>query len=192
MKGAFEKEGKIRTFAAFSFEADFISKLQRYCENIKKLLTNDELDALRFMSLKNAHLTLRFIGNVNAQEYEKLSGIMDSLDGRYDSIRLDFNEIGSFPKVLWIKPEDSLGLRELYAAFEKGLKGNGFEGDDKDFHPHLTLARSKADITSALPERLKYQSMVDLSAALSQLHLFKSELHNSGAVHTKLKSINLK
>ena len=97
------------------------------------------------------------------------------------------------PRVLWIGCENPDGrLLPLKNALDSGLLPEGFEVEDRPFHPHVTLGRVKSlrgknDLTPML-EKLTLEPRV---ATVAEIIVMKSTLKPQGAVYTVLKNIRL-
>jgi RNA 2',3'-cyclic 3'-phosphodiesterase len=148
----------------------------------------------RWMRAESIHVTLKFIGEV---EETKLPAIKDSLATVKSSqpIEIAFRNFGFFPNerhphVFWLGIESGPNLAALAANISSALEPIGFPREEREFRPHLTLARFKTE--KGLPKLreivapLAHQSFGNTVA--SQFHLYESVLNPSGAVHTKLAS----
>ena len=104
---------------------------------------------LRFTDPGQAHVTLQFLGDVPDQRVEEVVDALETAVGSADVAPFDaeFGGLGVFPSldyisVVWLGVrEGSEALARLNAAVEREMAGLGFEGDDHDFTPHVTLAR---------------------------------------------------
>lgn len=109
----------------------------------------DELpdDSVRKVSMKNMHLTLRFIGEINGEQVEKIKEKLGNVGFR--PFEVSFRGVGAFPskdyiRVIWAgieKGED--GLKALAMKINRELEG--FPGDER-FSPHLTICRVRKKI----------------------------------------------
>ena len=102
------------------------------------------LTGARWIDPENYHITLRFIGDVDAQT---ANDVVDSLDRLSNSLRFPvrLTHLGSFggdkPRALFAGVEPSEALSRLQAAHERVLQRAGLEPDGRKFVPHVTLAR---------------------------------------------------
>lgn len=90
----------------------------------------------------NYHITLRFLGTIDAARLKKLRKAAGMTFGLKQSIRLDRIGFWEGPAVLWLgcgKVHDDL-LR-LVVNLNTELGGVGFPHEDRPFKPHVTLAR---------------------------------------------------
>jgi len=178
----------IRTFVA-------IEVPEPVCELVRTL----QLELQRYSKLwasypppANTHLTLRFLGDVKR---DRIEGIVSSIESQVAEIppfTLTTTSIGAFPSlrkpnVIWLGIGEEPSLMELYTAVEEGLNSAGHGYGDKQFHPHLTLARVKSIEPSfrldQIISRMKYPV---LEWDVGELILMSSVLHPKGAIYKPL------
>jgi 2'-5' RNA ligase len=146
----------------------------------------------RWVRAESMHLTLKFIGHVPP---EKLEPIREALSAvRLEApVEIRFSGVGFFPserrpRVLWAGMEATPNLAELASSLEARLEPLGIAKEQRDFKPHLTLARFSEpwparkllDAVRSLPNR-EFGEM-----RASEFHLFESHLKRSGAEYTVL------
>lgn len=114
----------------------------------------DELGRLR-ADLKpvepgQLHFTLSFLGSVPDDAQPALAaGMLEGARG-VQPFDVALRGVGAFPsarrpRVVWAGVRDPKPLVELALRMREALAKAGFEGDDKDFRAHLTLARVKGE-----------------------------------------------
>lgn len=108
------------------------------------------LPAARWIDPENYHLTLRFIGDVDARTADEIVAHLDRIERAPFKIAL--NGLASFgskkPHSVYAKVEPGPELEALQAEIDRGLRRLGLTGDARRFVPHVTLARlrnAKAD-----------------------------------------------
>jgi RNA 2',3'-cyclic 3'-phosphodiesterase len=119
--------------------------LESLLGEIERILP-DAAPALRWIPVANIHLTLHFLGNLDAaRQVAVRSQLADPLaTAPFD---LSLGDLGTFPpsgppRILWIAVRD--GRQELAAIHgELGmrLRASGVTIEDRPFSPHFTLAR---------------------------------------------------
>jgi RNA 2',3'-cyclic 3'-phosphodiesterase len=145
------------------------------------------------------HLTLKFLGEVEASQMGPITSCMTSTAQRYHPFSVTLCRVGVFPhesspRVLWVGIEDETGcLRQLQHTLETELAQIGYRPDDRPFAPHLTLARLKR-----VPRRGEFLAALTThrQAALGQLNvdhleLMESQLHPSGARYSTANTVYL-
>ncbi len=149
---------------------------------------------LRLVRPENFHVTLKFIGEAAS---EKVSGIAEELRGvRTDgAVSANFRGLGNSwhakrGGVVWVTMEVSDGLKVLAREINRRVEAVGFAAEQRDFLPHLTLARFKRN--SALPtvrETVQEYSGQEFGAMHpGDFHLIESKLGPGGSKYTILES----
>jgi 2'-5' RNA ligase len=153
----------------------------------------------RWVTPAQIHLTLRFLGNVPAEQVTSIAQAMECAIQGQTAFILRAQSLGCFPhasrpRVLWVGLADpSQALAHLNERLTAALMPLDFPPEDRPFHPHLTLARAQHSIRSnqLLPVLQAYQNRCFGEFSVTQLHLFQSELQRGGARHTILHSVML-
>jgi 2'-5' RNA ligase len=111
--------------------------------------------AVKWVRAENLHLTIKFLGGVD--EGLLLGEIGESLKAaalRRGSFKLTFKGVGCFPdvrrpRVVWVgvdAPDEFFGL---HADIEAAMEALGFKREGREFSPHLTLGRVRAEVRPA-------------------------------------------
>lgn len=149
--------------------------------------------AIGWTKPENMHLTLRFLGEVEAAALPALKEICVQTAQQTAPLRLTLNGIGFFPNdrkpiVLWAGLADAANaLPALHQALETRLTSLGFAREDKPFRPHLTLGRFKApDNAQTLVKLAQAYQLPALQFTVTELVLMQSQLHPAGSIYTPL------
>ena len=148
----------------------------------------------RWVPPENAHLTLAFLGSTEEAQVPELSRALEAVAGRAKPFDLQFQGGGAFgsskkPRVLWVGVEgDTAALQRLHGWTEAALKPLGYQPEDRDYRPHLTLARARdprgdpklSRCALALAERALGAARID------RLILFRSQPGPGGSKYTPL------
>ena len=149
---------------------------------------------LRWVPVENIHLTLKFLGDIDAASIEPVAGRMDAAAGASAPFSLIARGVGGFPnlrgfRVLWIGVDgDTRRLESLQRGVESGLETLGLEKERRRFHPHLTLARTRQRMDGGQFGLLDATWAQHASEAfrVDRICLFSSVLKPVGAVYTRL------
>jgi 2'-5' RNA ligase len=96
----------------------------------------------RWISPPNLHVTLAFLGDIEAGRVETAKAVADTIEGAGFELRLDTLEHWRKPQVLCLTPSSvPPTVEQLAADLADRLKTQGFKLDDRAYRPHLTLAR---------------------------------------------------
>ena len=153
----------------------------------------------RWVTPEQIHLTLRFLGNVPEAQVTSIAQAMEHATQGQTAFTLRAQSLGCFPhasrpRVLWVGLADpSQALVPLNERLTTALLPLGFPPEERPFHLHLTLARAQNGIRSQqlLPVLQAYQNRCFGEFAVTQLHLFQSNLQRGGALYTLLRSVTL-
>ena len=148
----------------------------------------------RWVRPENLHVTLKFIGEVDAAKLEPIRGALSTV--RSDRpVDLWFRGLGFFPDekhphVLWAGMEASPNLQSLVADIDGPLAALGVAREERPFAPHLTLARFQSP---GLHEKIRAAIQKDAarefeSLRTNEFHLIESKLKPSGAEYTRVAS----
>ena len=190
----------IRTFLAIELDdahhralADLQARLQR--ERAARYV--------RWVAPENIHLTLKFLGDVDATQMAALQrAAMDACAGSAPII-LRIAGAGAFPgtrrpNVVWIGISGEVErAARLAQKIDDACAALGFAREARPFSPHLTLGRVKRD--APLFDRRSIGEMIVNAqvGALGELRVervsvMKSELRPGGSVYTRLLGVELK
>ncbi len=133
------------------------------------------------------HLTLRFIGEVDALTF---GDIKDSLEGlEAPSLTLSINGAGHFPprgqpRVLWAGIDPAGDVIILRNRINNRLRLCGIKPEQRKFHPHVTLARLKNSPPKRVAGFLAANAQLQSPPfRVDQVHLYSSTLYPKGALH---------
>ena len=97
------------------------------------------------------------------------------------------------PRVIWLGLVNGQILTSLQKQIETQLEKIGFQPEDRPFHPHLTLGRTKSsrgkDELAGRMEKYKEEEFGDFQ--VERVILFKSDLKPSGPIYTPLGDLRL-
>ena len=101
------------------------------------------LPGARWIDPENYHLTLRFIGDIEAGLAHEIVSMLERVSRRPFEIRLD--GLSSFggrkPRAIVASVASSPSLLELQAELERLMQRVGLDPEGRKYTPHVTLAR---------------------------------------------------
>lgn len=110
-------------------------------ELLDRLALLDECPGRR-MEAGNLHLTLAFLGNVNAETRTCLEEAATAI--RLPPFTITLNHFGYWqqPRVVWLGTSDvPAGLAYLVGALEETMRNCGLKPESRPYRPHVTLLR---------------------------------------------------
>jgi 2'-5' RNA ligase len=134
------------------------------------------------------HLTLRFIGEVNAAQVTAIKAALASI--HFNPFAMHLQGVGQFPprgtaRVLWVGVTTPDDLYRLARQIETALTTMGLPPADKPFAAHITLARLKTPpVPEALRQFFKQNANFQTPAfGINNFILYSSILASSGATY---------
>jgi len=177
-----------RTFIAVDFDnPEIVSKIK----DIQKDLRNLGIVA-KDVEPQNLHLTIWFLGELPEN---KLKIVLDETSKvSFNNFEVKVGGIGYFPggnriNVIWLKVEDlTKTFNNILDQLLNSLGKKGFKYDEREFTPHLTIARVKyiQDKERALR---KLQQLKDIQLdqqTIDALKVKKSVLIAKGPIYSDL------
>ena len=147
----------------------------------------EPIPGLRWLAADQLHLTLAFLGNVDAEPEQSLRDHLAELRAPAFSLRL--SGLGMFrarrPTTIWAGVEDVHGgLRVLHGEVLRALAAAPIEMKPASFQPHITLARLKDVPARKLRSFLEVNQARDFgTVAIEGFTLFSSVPGPAGAAY---------
>lgn len=145
------------------------------------------LRGVRWTPADQLHITLRFLGDVDAG---KIPNLIDAFEEIHvEPFILPVEGAGAFPaqrsaRVLWVGVGSGHPLlHQLRQRIDDNLLKLGIDADLRAFHPHLTIGRC-TEAAGGAPQWVRAnEHFAGPSFLVDAFELFSSELHPDGAVH---------
>lgn len=178
----------MRLFIALPLNEEILNRISI----LEKEIDNKFGFRLNWISLKNLHLTILFLGYLNQNDYLKVEDIFNNFQ-KFKSVldlkikKVDYGAPGT-KRMIWLYLEKNKELEEIKKYFENEIekKKINYKREQRNFLPHINLIRLKH--LKNLPEIKK---QLNWQIHLNKICLFQSILKNEGAEYKNLKSINL-
>ena len=167
-----------------------LSALQRSVQDKLPVTGTD----LRWVRPENFHIALKFIGEASAQE---LPGVLEALrvvrpEGvvKANCRGLGCSYNARHGGVLWSTMRVSAAMNMLAAQINRRLEHLGFPADQREFLPHLTLARFKHEASLPLVRAVVEENAGREFGSLQPegFHLIASKLGPGGSQYTDVAS----
>jgi RNA 2',3'-cyclic 3'-phosphodiesterase len=187
-----------RLFIAVTIPEEIRAKIEEAQAELRRVLPER---AVRWTRRAQFHLTLKFLGGVDAARVEALGEAVRAACGGFGALHLRAERVGFFPdlrypRVVWIGVQDQAAqLPRLQEAVEHAAREYTTETKEERFTGHVTLARIRgikrpeaealAKAAAGMAERLFGQWTA------YQVELMRSELLPQGARHSTLAPIAL-
>jgi 2'-5' RNA ligase len=149
---------------------------------------------VRWCTPDQLHVTLKFLGQVPPDRLEDVKQAIRTASEGVAPFTLRRAAIGAFPsrsspRVLWCGVEDpDDGCAAWVARAEPLFEQIGYPRENRPYHAHITLARSRSPAGSRelrnTAEQIAIADVPDLH--VTQVVLYESKLQRGGAVYTPL------
>jgi 2'-5' RNA ligase len=105
---------------------------------------------VKWTNFYKMHITVSFLGEVNKKGFEEilLAAKKTASEIKPFDMRLDRIILGPDPvqaRMFWVTVFIDANLMKLKRDMEQNLKFYGFEMEDREFKPHITLARARGN-----------------------------------------------
>lgn len=168
---------KLRLFTAVRVPRDQLEWLDGEVAGLKSL------EGARWTALDNQHVTLNFLGWVEARLLPAVTGAVETVAAAHAPAEVSLSGLGAFPRarrarVLWAGLHDPQQLLPALAGdLGAELRAVGYEPEDRPYTAHLTLARFKMP----RPVELHDLSEPPEPFTVDRVTLFRTRLGSAGA-----------
>ena len=185
----------LRTFVAVEIPAEVRAALAAVQSHLRQRRVR-----ARWVRPQGMHLTLKFLGDIPADQVPSVAGALRTAAGVHVGFSLAAAGIGVFPglrrpRVIWAGFSIGAGpLACLQARIEEGLAAVGFSREDRPFRAHLTLGRCSEPVAPAvMAEAVNFFAGKCFGEfGVRGLVLFQSDLTPDGPVYAALARVKLK
>jgi 2'-5' RNA ligase len=181
----------LRLFVAIRVPEEVKNEIERAQEELRRAVPGR---GLRWTTQAQFHLTLRFLGTVEAQRAGALTDALREACRGFAPLQLRAEGIGFFPdarrpRVVWVGMQDRDGLLpRVQGAVQAATRDFTAEAPEERFMGHVTVGRIKAI------QRSEEKALAGMGAGMAkrlfgewtarEVELVRSELLPKGASHT--------
>jgi 2'-5' RNA ligase len=179
----------VRAFIAAQIDDELREGLRLTIEELKK---SDPY--VRWIRPENLHVTLKFLGDVETDKIDAITSEMRNTAAAEQPFGLAVSGIGvipnpRYPRVIYTNlMDDGQKLKNLSKRLDEAMARLGFQPEERDFLPHLTLGRVKSfKAKSILIMKIREFHKRQIGRLdVGSIHLIKSELKPAGAIYTEI------
>lgn len=181
---------RIRTFIA----VDPGKAIRDRLVSLQKKLA-DSGSEVKWVEPENLHFTLLFLGEVDERDLLNVCKAVSATSAEVPAFTMSVQETGCFPslrrpRIVWVGLKQ--GAQEMVAlhdALEKPLLELGcYRREAREYTPHITLGRIKADLTSDRLAKLLGEQRLwhGGETVVDEVKVMSSELRPDGPVYAVL------
>lgn len=187
-----------RLFIAIAIPTAVKAELGRVQRELRDVLPQNSAS---WTKLENLHLTLLFLGDVNADRIPELAQSFRAAVNGFGELALSCERLGAFPdlrspRVVWAGVHDTEGkLPQLAQRVNEAVASFAARPPENAFTGHITLARPKPGKGTADGRLIEF---IEAAAArrfgqwrANEVELIRSELSPSGSRYTALTKASL-
>jgi RNA 2',3'-cyclic 3'-phosphodiesterase len=192
MKHSRDLEESVRCFAAITISAAWRMKTSKLVERLSR---TDSGRSVRWSRADKLHVTLCFLGNVEASQIPSLSDELRGACRCHLAFSIAANGVGLFPeigspKVLWVSISNQCNaLSDLARSVNRVCRQFSESPDPKPFRAHMTIGRVRGQIArdrlKAIEEEAGRFALPD--DLVESISLVRSELSPKGSRYTVLE-----
>lgn len=182
-----------RIFIAIRIEPGEI--FQRMFSSLRSLLGEEKI---KWENTDKIHLTLAFLGDTDEERLKIAGLVLKQKCTGFGEFFFTLSGTGVFrnyndPRVIWTGIINSDKLIELNNLIAFGLRDAGFNIEERQFKPHVTIGRIKSikNIESFRSAISRYQDTFFQEVPVCEVILFESILRPEGSVYRELGRFNL-
>jgi 2'-5' RNA ligase len=187
----------MRAFIAIELPQETKDALARLQNQLKKSGAD-----VKWVAPQNIHLTLKFLGEINEEQLQKINLIIDAVAKENAPYSIRINELGAFPeikqlRVIWVGIDSGDKETEnLAKSLEERIQKLGIPKEDRAFSSHITIGRTRSALNrnNLIDELRKRQENFKLDKgefAATRITLFQSILSPAGPTYKALKEASL-
>jgi 2'-5' RNA ligase len=132
----------MRTFIAIDLDSPLKEELKALVRDLAPLASH-----VRWVQAGGMHLTLKFLGETTDDKAAAVAAALQAIVAGRPRFMMRLVGMGVFPpgrrlpRVVWVGVESGPQLPAVQKEIESAASGLGFEPEQREFLPHLTLGR---------------------------------------------------
>ena len=182
-----------RTFAAVKIIPE-----QRLTGLLSEIRSRFKRDDIKWVDPNSMHLTLKFFGDTTPDQLSKISVFLENICRKHMQFEFNIFGVGFFkrngqPNVLLSNIGACTALSEIAGEIDREAEKLGFEREQRDFKPHLTLGRIKY-----ISNKIELYKLVDenenndiQTVRAENVILFESILKPGGPLYFPIRTFQL-
>jgi RNA 2',3'-cyclic 3'-phosphodiesterase len=179
----------MRIFIALDIPLEIRVRMTEYMERARSLAAD-----ARWARVEGLHVTLKFVGPASDALVEQMKTALSAI--KATPFQVNFDGVGFFPnakaaRVFWIGVDGGEALTRLVSAVDAALAKLGVPGEEKAYHPHLTLARASSHPLRELQPLLSDSPPRFGTMTAREFFLYHSQPQKGGSKYTKLERFGL-
>ena len=182
----------MRAFLAVNLDRTMKENIAAMQEKLKR-----RTRGIRWVNPKLLHLTLKFLGDIRAEDLKIFEQPLEELAREMAAFCLTFSRLGAFPslhnpRVIWIGTQSGSDQLVLLAKKIENVFRPFASFQSTVFVPHLTIGRRRKDADFFFPVEIFRESFdCKYAVHVDRFFLMQSTLYSTGPVYTPVKEFLL-
>ncbi|MEN3044186.1 MAG: RNA 2',3'-cyclic phosphodiesterase [Candidatus Hydrothermales bacterium] len=173
---------KLRLFFGIPLEDDKKDKIFEYLKRLN-LLKKD----YKWVPKENYHITLKFLGEVEEKLVKDLDKIGKEMCLLFNSFSVLTDGFSGFPnrkkaRVFFLDLKEKEKIIRIFKVLEDKITQLNFKREDREYHPHITLARLRN------PESIPDIDPLEMEININGFSLYESILKKEGSLYKILNT----
>lgn len=188
----------LRAFIAIEIPTEIKQQIIAQTADLRQKLGR----SVRWVTAENAHLTLKFLGDIPPIAIDSLTCMLKEKAEQTPPFDIAVVGLGAFPnlrhpRVIWIGLNAPATLTKLQKTLDAATTNPEHHDPEKQaFSPHLTIGRVRQPLSDAekrsIPDALQNIQIGCLgNFTVQSISLFQSELKPAGPIYTCLSTVQL-
>ncbi|WP_031516541.1 RNA 2',3'-cyclic phosphodiesterase [Desulfofalx alkaliphila] len=174
----------MRLFIAVNFNEQVKRDIKNIVERVKRYAKQG-----RFVNEEHMHLTLEFLGEITEERVKDILSAMKLVNAAPFTLAL--SDLGYFKRregnIYWFGITENKDLMVMQREVHKLLKERGFNLEEREYRPHITIGR-KVKLTNTFNSDELKESIGKIQIRVNSIDLVKSERINGKLIYTTIFS----
>ena len=194
LQARLERRGSVRLFVSIDLPDEFADDVRAVQERFA------DASGLNFTEPEQVHVTLKFLGDVTTGQVPRVKNALRRIAGSDDvePFEATYEGLGVFPDISYISvvwlgvTRGAEEMTSLHEDIEREVTRLGFDHEDHEFTPHVTLARMEhAGGKELVQENVENLDPTVGTAEVSEIRLTESVLTEEGPEYSTVESFSL-
>jgi len=148
---------------------------------------------IKWTNYANMHITLQFLGNVNRKDFNAILSAVEKTAPNIAPFHISIDKIvlgpdSDEPTMFWATLIIDNNLLNLKKALDESLKSFGYFLENREFKPHITLARARGNQLKGKKTNVQLKGM---RFKVESIEVMQSQLHPAGSKYKIVESFKL-
>ena len=181
-----------------TFIATKISPGEKLLKTYTKLRNELKNEKIKWVNSEQFHITLFFLGDTDEEMIPRIRTQLGNMADQFNTFNINLSGLGVFkninkPRVLWTGIYQYDTMKKIKERIEEEIVALGFPAEEREFRPHLTIARLKwINDKEKLKDLIETYKKEDFQQVkINEIIYYESILKPSGPVYKPIEKFVL-